>query len=468
MIQSIMNFKMVRSMKKWKSCVKFLVCIFAMSGLTACSSSDSTVNTDTPNTNTPIIISTASELQAINNNLSRNYTLIANIDLSADDFTPLGNDGNSFDGTFDGGGFTINNLTIDLPASNNIGLFGNSSGIIKDLTLENVDITGNVNVAGLVGSNNGGIIENVSVENVDITGNSYVGGFIGFDNNGTYRGDSSCQQNISLPAIGNNENITGITTYDVQCKFILISTGSKLQAINDNLSESYRLVKNVDLSGDDFIPLGNYNNTFDGTFDGGGFTINNLTIDLPASNDIGLFGVNSGTIRNVTLNNTDITGKDDIGGLVGINYGIISNNSASGSVDGDDNIGGLVGYNETGTISNSSASGSADGDRRVGGLVGINNGTIEKSSSSGSVTGSASVAGFVGENSGTIEDSSSSGSVLGFDFPFLIGGFVGYNNGGSYINDEWCKPVGSSLTDTGAGDIDGVVDLDANSDPKCQ
>ena len=63
-----------------------------------------------------------------------------------------------------------------------------------------------------------------------------------------------------------------------------------LQAINDNVSGSYRLVKDIDLSGVNFTPLGDVTNSFDGIFDGGGFTIRNLTINLPMSNDLGLFG----------------------------------------------------------------------------------------------------------------------------------------------------------------------------------
>ena len=98
-------------------------------------------------------------------------------------------------------------------------------------------------------------------------------------------------------------------------EFIPISTVSELQAINDNLSESYGLVNNIDLLGVNFIPLGNVTNEFTGTFNGGGFTISNLTIDLPASNDLGLFGYNTGTIKDFTLENATISGNENVGGL---------------------------------------------------------------------------------------------------------------------------------------------------------
>ena len=74
----------------------------------------------------------------------------------------------------------------------------------------------------------------------------------------------------------------------------------QLQAVNSNLGGSYRLIADIDLSGINFIPLGD-GNSFDGLFNGNGFTIRNLTLDLPASNDLGLFGVNSGTIEYLYL-----------------------------------------------------------------------------------------------------------------------------------------------------------------------
>ena len=135
-------------------------------------------------------ISTVEQLQAVNSNLNGSYRLIADIDLLSVDFTPLGDVTNKFDGTFDGRGFTISNLTLNLPASSDLGLFGVNSGTIEDLTLTNVDIIGDTN----------------------------IGGFVGNDSNGTYSENLYCQQDSSLPAAGNNEDITGITTYDANCR----------------------------------------------------------------------------------------------------------------------------------------------------------------------------------------------------------------------------------------------------------
>ena len=351
-------------------------------------------------------ISTASELQDINIFLSRAYKLVNTIDVSTiNNFIPLGNADTTFDGIFDGGGFTIRNLTIDVSDSNNIGLFGNNSGTITDFTLENAAVIGNENVGGLVGLNSG-TIENVAVENVTITGNTNIGGFVGNDNGGTYSEDRYCQLNSELPAVGNG-SILEITTYDANCEIVLISTASELQAINNNLIRAYRLAKDIDLSSGNFTPLGDGSNSFDGTFDGGGFTISNLTIDLSASNNIGLFGSNSGIIKDFTLENVGITGNEN-----------------------------------------------------VGGLVGVNDGTIDNVTSFGMVVGNTDVGGFIGNNSGTIKNSTSFASVG--DSGTNVGGFIGRDDSGSYTNNKWCNPANGSVLEAvgnggdGNGNIEGI------------
>ena len=379
-----------------------------------------------------IPISTTSELQAINNNLNANYRLVNDIDLSGVDFMPLGNLTNNFDGTFDGNGFTIRNLTIDLPASSNLGLFGVNSGTIHDVTLDNADITGN----------------------------NFVGGLVGQNIAGSYSGNRYCQHNSEISAVGTNEYIPGITTYEANCEVILISTADGLQAINGNLNENYRLVNDIDLSGVDFMPLGNLAN-FDGTFDGRGFTIRNLTINSPSVIYVGLFGYNTGTIKDITLDSVDITGNNRVGGLVGYSVGgTILNSSSSGSVSGNNNIGGLIGYSVGGTISSSSFSGNVEGNFYVGGLVGYNlGGTILSSGSSGNIEGNFHVGGLIGSNNfGPINHSRFSGSVSG---GFFFGGFVGSNDNGFYVNNIWCNPAGVNdpLQTAGkGGDDDGNVE----------
>jgi len=73
----------------------------------------------------------------------------------------------------------------------------------------------------------------------------------------------------------------------------------------------------------------------------------------------------------------NVQGLADVGGLVGVNAGLIMSSYATGNVEGNDSTGGLVGahYNDEGIISSSYASGSVDGGIYTGGLVGIINST---------------------------------------------------------------------------------------------
>ena len=189
-------------------------------------------------------------------------------------------------------------------------------------------------------------------------------------------------------------------------------------------------------------PIGYYNSSSDhesfiGTFDGNGHTIDALYINRPNEIDVGLFGDvgTDGIVMNIGLTNVDITGKDFVGGLVGWidKRGEITNSYATGSVSGNDGVGGLVGLS-WGTISNSYATGSVDGNDYVGGLVGRvdRRGEIINSYASGSVSGSSFVGGLVGYNYGIVTNSYATGSVSGEGSN--VGGLVGYHYAG-YENE---------------------------------
>ncbi|NAS88752.1 hypothetical protein C4E24_03300, partial [ANME-1 cluster archaeon AG-394-G21] len=237
-----------------------------------------------------------------------------------------------------------------------------------------------------------------------------------------------------------------------------ITTCTELQNIRNDLAGDYYLANDIDCSGFDyagdnkgFMPIGNKSNRFNGTFDGKGYKITNLYINRPSTNYVGLFGfTGSGSeIKDVGLEEVDVHGNDEVGGLVGYNGGPITNSYSSGSVTGEGFVGGLVGAN-TGTITNSYSSGSVTGSSNcVGGLVGYNNGLIANSYSSGSVTGSSNyVGGLVGGNdNGPITNSYSSGSVTGSSD---VGGLVGANTGP--ITNSY-----SSGSVTGKGFVGGLV-----------
>lgn len=106
--------------------------------------------------------------------------LMDDIDYNNNGWTAIGDPGNQYAGTFDGGGHTIRNIKIKDNAQNN-GLFGNvaGGGIVKNLTVKNASMTtsGTKNY-GIIAAWNDGTIENCVVSSCDITGSSgYVGCF---------------------------------------------------------------------------------------------------------------------------------------------------------------------------------------------------------------------------------------------------------------------------------------------------
>jgi len=220
------------------------------------------------------------------------------------------------------------------------------------------------------------------------------------------------------------------------------------------------------LNGDDykgFDPIGYASYKFTGTFDGLGHTISELMINRSTTDYVGLFGYTSAAdIRNVGLEGGSVTGDDDVGGLVGINfhYSNISNSYATGSVTGDDYVGGLVGRNyDSSTVSNSYATGSVTGDDYVGGLVGYNDdyGTVSDSYATGSVTATGTVNNHVGGLVGfnfhysTVSNSYATGSVHGTGD--LVGGLVGYNYNSSNISNSYA--TGSVTGDDYVGGLVG-------------
>lgn len=97
--------------------------------------------------------------------------------------------------------------------------------------------------------------------------------------------------------------------------------------------------------GEGFEPIGDFDNTFTGWYNGNGYKIKNLNINRPGEDGIGLFGwAGGGEITNVILENVNITGGDMTGGMVGrLTRGKISNSQVTGAVSGRDQVGGLVG-----------------------------------------------------------------------------------------------------------------------------
>ena len=151
------------------------------------------------------------------------------------------------------------------------------------------------------------------------------------------------------------------------------------------------LDKNIDLTGKDWTPIGtSFDNSYKGTFDGGGHTITGLAV---TTNDqfVGLFGYlnRAGTVKNVVMEGIQITSNHMFGctgGVVGYSWGTIENCSVSGSVSGTDCVGGVVGSQKAGSIIGCSTSATVKGTHYVGGVAGEKWGSMTACYATGNVT----------------------------------------------------------------------------------
>lgn len=123
------------------------------------------------------------------------FELTADIDLGGKEWTPIGTKDSQFAGKFSGNGKTIRNLTVG--GGDNSGLFAYSSGEIKDVYLEKIDITTTMNAGGVCAFNSG-TIEGCGVLSGTIICSNPNGGQLGGickENSGTI---SRCFSNASV------------------------------------------------------------------------------------------------------------------------------------------------------------------------------------------------------------------------------------------------------------------------------
>jgi hypothetical protein len=142
-----------------------------------------------------------------------------------------------------------------------------------------------------------------------------------------------------------------------------------LDAVRNNMDGDYILMNDLDSTtagyeelasptanrGKGWEPIGTESHRFTGSFDGQEYEIRDLFINRPGQGCVGLFGyvAAGGVIENVGVVNTDVTGNDWVGSLVGRNEGTVSNSYSTGNVTGNWSVGGLMGCNAGGTVSNS-------------------------------------------------------------------------------------------------------------------
>ena len=208
----------------------------------------------------PFVVTSASQLQLINDNLSASYILTADIDLTSYTYPdgglgwkPLGDSTVRFTGNFDGQGHYIKGLMINRPDTDNVGLFGHIGAsdtatptLIKNIILIDVDITGNRGTGSLVGRVTGNastLIENSGVINGTVRGTGATGGLVGSNNSFTITGAADrnpvINKSFSVNVIVRGENRDLVREYE---KFGGLAGCSQKGTVKNSYSQSAVIV----------------------------------------------------------------------------------------------------------------------------------------------------------------------------------------------------------------------------------
>ena len=397
---------------------------------------------------------------------------------------------------------TLNNQSgvFTLSCNGNINLSGKVTATQLNLgTADNQP--NNVNLSATTTIGTGGLTVNTFGTVTQVTSLNILGDFTLL--NGIFNSDPTqyafnVAKSFSLPGGSFNRYTLVIVDNQPVPSYCRIYDVYGLQAMKCHLDWRYLLANDIDASGTrgwnedpahpgtyfGFEPVGT-TPAFSGTLDGRNYKVDGLYINR--GDYIGLFGwgTTQVQIKNIGLVNCNIISgiaNSNIGTLIGINYGIISNVYSSGSVTGGGVIGGLVGTNY-GSISGSYTTARVEGASYVGGLVGENaeGGRITQSYATGNVVQWPSgynglIGGLVGENRGIISDCYASGNVDGnyCSIGGLIGGLtltgqVSRSYATGNVTGTWCigglvgqigQGGGTSISDCYAtGDVHGMDDV---------
>lgn len=253
-----------------------------------------------------------------------------------------------------------------------------------------------------------------------------------------------------------------------------IATISQLNSVRDHMDDNFELIADLDFTGsiydsitnnNGWDPIGTYSSPFTCNFNGKGHTISGLYINRPNTRGVGLFGnLRDGKVDSLILENCNITGIRDVGGLAGQSRSYISNCSVTGKVKGEDrSIGGICGIHG-GNLSNCFTNVTATGGVMVGGLAGsIYTATITDCHAIGNITGSGGLGGYIsgpdGEEYSLISNCYATGNVSDVSGIGEIGGLIGYCEKAKVIN---CYATGSVVGDKNAGVLTGAGGLTGN------
>lgn len=432
-----------------------------------------------------------------------------------------------------------------------IGLNASTKLLEKKLTIKPSSVQGRYYVGGAIGANVVNPRENVTVSGLKVdnslgtvTAEAFCGGLIGYQRTYTEKDRAGGTLYALLPGIAaNNSNVPGTVTASTNTHTITITadgnSAGRLSAVSNNMTiRAYAYAGGIigscepqtRMKVEHCLNAGGFDRPAEDTFPdsklktgvdmvsylqaqkytdaakalsdelgsselrvsviGGVIGVNgeNQVIDHCASKGTmnglnamgGVVGLNEGIIRDCTLSGSMGSATQDyIGGIAGLNVGsrtagTIENctTEKNCTVTGRNTVGGIVGYNLSGgRIQNNTSSANVSGAGRVGGIAGENGGAITLSSTPAGkrrVNGSGSgVGGVIGVNTatGTLSPASGSmqGDVIAVDNRLtvrgssMVGGIAGINRGtlgGTSIN---CLTNQAAEVRAAAGSAGGVV-----------
>ncbi|MGC1172595.1 GLUG motif-containing protein, partial [Polaromonas sp.] len=386
-------------------------------------------------------------LQSINLDGGLRYALGADIDAGA----TAGWNGNKgaspltgLGGVMDGLGHAISNLKLWVPASKT-GMFSEIGGTVRNLDL--VNVTGNAftGAGALASDANNATLHNLRASGTLAGPGSSVGGLVGFMSGGTLQ-DAHAQVAINMTSSGDmvigglvGEAINGATLRDV----------SASGAVNGGNNYDYVGGLVGRLSGGATVQNARASGAVTGRAHVGGLLGANGNADTLTAGTTLTNVSASGTVNGIgRLGGQGVNGAArNVGGLVGWNFGNISQASATGAVVADGgatttytDVGGLVGQNHSGDIANSHATGSVTAQglvgvtQHVGGLIGRSTGALANVYATGNVSATGDyTGGLVGRNTGAVMDARSDAVTVQGPGNYT-GGLIGDHSGGAIQN----------------------------------
>ncbi len=380
------------------------------------------------------------DLQGINGNSNGYYALASNIDASS---TSTWNSGKGFTpitfangAVFDGLGHSVHGLSVNQTKGSYVGLFGQTSGTLRNVAVTGATIVANQGAGVLAGLSMGPTINAITSGTVSGPG-GYVGGAIGAIYDGQ---NTNIHASGTVSSIGNNVGgLAGYLAYQIK-----ISNTSASTNVTGGGTWTGGLIGQNDYG---YIDTSHSTGTVSGKDQTGG---------LVGSNNSGKV-TNSYSTSDVTGIGTNATGGT--GGLVGKNSnGQVTGSYATGVINGVDNVGGLIGNTEqkggvtaANTISTSYSTGSVISiGKNVGGLIGYNNANaVTNVYSRGSIEATGdNVGGLIGKNGGAVTNAYATGYTSSGGSE--IGGLIGLNTG-TVTNSFWDKQTTGQSTSAGGG-----------------